>query len=275
MMHYLASPAETSRMTTAELRSKFLVQDLFTPGAINLRFIDLDRVVLGGAVPTKGPLRLEAPAAMAAEFFTERRELGILNVGGDGQVSVDGKVYAMGNRDCLYAGRGSREIAFESANGSKPARFYLVSYPAHSTFPTSHVARDAADVTALGTVERANRRRLYKYIHPGGIQSAQLAMGMTELLEGNVWNTMPPHTHERRTEVYLYFDLPADSTVFHMMGLPDETRHLVVRDGEVILSPGWSVHSGCGTTNYTFCWAMGGENQVFADMQMVEMEKLR
>jgi len=262
-------------MTTAELRSKFLVQDLFTPGAINLRFIDLDRVVLGGAVPTKGPLRLEAPAAMAAEFFTERRELGILNVGGDGQVSVDGKVYAMGNRDCLYAGRGSREIAFESANGSKPARFYLVSYPAHSTFLTSHVARDAADVTELGTVERANRRRLYKYIHPGGIQSAQLVMGMTELLEGNVWNTMPPHTHERRTEVYLYFDLPADSTVFHMMGLPDETRHLVVRDGEVILSPGWSVHSGCGTTNYTFCWAMGGENQVFADMQMVEMEKLR
>ena len=275
MMHYLASPAETSRMTTAELRARFLVQDLFAPGAINLRFVDLDRVVLGGAVPTKGSLRLEAPAAMAAEYFTERRELGILNVGGDGRIAVDGQRFPMGNRDCLYVGRGSRDIAFESADGAKPARFYLVSYPAHAGFPTSHVARGAADVTELGTTERANRRRLYKYIHPGGIRSAQLVMGMTELLEGNVWNTMPPHTHERRTEVYLYFDLPADSTVFHMMGLPDETRHLVVRDGEVILSPGWSVHSGCGTTNYTFCWAMGGENQVFADMQMVEMGNLR
>lgn len=275
MMHYLASPAETSRMTTAELRSHYLVQDLFAPGAISLRFIDLDRVVLGGAIPTKGALRLEAPAAMAAEFFTERRELGVLNVGGEGRVTVDGKAYTMANRDCLYVGRGSRDVTFESANGATPARFYLVSYPAHATFPTSQIARDAADVTELGTVERANRRRLYKYIHPGGIQSAQLVMGMTELLEGSVWNTMPAHTHERRTEVYLYFDLPADSRVFHMMGKPDETRHLVVGDGEVILSPGWSVHSGCGTTNYTFCWAMGGENQVFADMQGVAMEDLR
>ena len=275
MMHYLASKAETARMTTAELRSTYLVQELFTPGAVNLRFIDLDRVVLGGIVPTKGPLRLDAPAEMAAEFFTERRELGVLNVGGDGTITVDGRAHAMRNRDCLYIGRGSREISFESGSASKPARFYLVSYPAHSAFPTSHVARAAADVTELGTADRANRRRLYKYIHPGGIQSAQLVMGMTELLEGNVWNTMPPHTHERRTEVYLYFDLPADSTVFHMMGAPDETRHLVVRDGEVILSPGWSVHSGCGTTNYTFCWAMGGENQVFADMQAVDMAVLR
>ena len=275
MMHYLASRAETSRMTTAELRSTYLVRELFAPGAANLRFIDLDRVVLGGIVPTKGALRLEAPAAMAAEYFTERRELGVLNVGGDGTITVDGRTHAMARHDCLYVGRGSRDVRFESGNASKPAQFYLVSYPAHATFPTSHVARAAADVTELGTAERANRRRLYKYIHPGGIQSAQLVMGMTELLEGNVWNTMPPHTHERRTEVYLYFDLPPDSTVFHMMGPPDETRHLVVRDGEVILSPGWSVHAGCGTTSYTFCWAMGGENQVFADMQMVDMGDLR
>ena len=275
MMHYLASPAETSRMTTEELRSRFLVRELFVPGAATLRFIDLDRVVLGGVVPTGSALRLEAPPAMAAEFFTERREVGVLNVGGTGTVTVDGSAFAMESRDCLYIGRGSRDITFASADSARPARFYLVSYPAHASFPTAHVARDAADVTELGSAERANLRRLYKYIHPGGIRSAQLVMGMTELLDGNVWNTMPPHTHERRTEVYLYFDLPADSTVFHMMGKPDETRHLVVRDGEVILSPGWSVHAGCGTTSYTFCWAMGGENQVFADMQMVPMEALK
>ena len=274
MMHYLASPAETSRMNTGELRARFLVQDLFAPGAVTLRFIDLDRVVLGGIVPTAGALRLEAPGAMAAEFFTERRELGVLNVGGAGRVVVDGAAFPMANRDCLYVGRGSRDVTFESDQREDPARFYLVSYPAHATFPTTHVSRDAADVTELGTSERANLRRLYKYIHPGGIRSAQLVMGMTELLEGNVWNTMPPHTHERRTEVYLYFGLPADSAVFHVMGTPDETRHLVVRDGEVILSPGWSVHAGCGTSNYAFCWAMGGENQVFADMQMVAMEAL-
>ena len=274
-MHYLASPAETSRMTTEELRSHFLVRELFVPGRVTLRFIDLDRVVIGGIVPTDGALRLDAPPAMAAEFFSERREAGILNVGGAGRVIVDGSAFAAANRDCVYVGRGSREVTFESDDAAHPARFYLVSYPAHAGFPTAHIARDAADVTELGTAERANRRRLYKYIHPGGIRSAQLVMGMTELLEGNVWNTMPPHTHERRTEVYLYFDLPADSTVFHMMGRPEETRHLVVRDGEVILSPGWSVHAGCGTTSYTFCWAMGGENQVFADMQMVEMQALR
>ena len=274
-MHYLPSPAETRRMDTAELRDRFLLGDVFQPGRITLRFVDLDRVVIGGAVPSGGALRLEAPAEMAAEFFAERREIGILNVGGGGSVTVDGERFAMAFRDGLYVGRGAREVSFESDDAAEPARFYLVSYPAHAAYPTTHVAHADADATELGTVATANRRILRKYFHPGGVQTAQLVMGVTELLEGSVWNTMPAHTHARRTEVYLYFRVPADAVVMHLMGEPDQTRHLVVRDGEVALSPGWSIHSGCGTASYSFCWAMGGENQVFADMQGVAMDALR
>lgn len=261
-------------MDTDELRERFLLRELFRPGEATLRFVDLDRVVVGGIVPTGGEIRLEAPPEMAAELFLERREAGVLNVGGPGRVTVDGTEHAMANRDGLYVGRGSREVAFHSDDPSAPARFYLVSYPAHAGFPTAHVARDRAQVTELGTQEQANRRRLYKYFHPEGVPTAQLVMGITELLEGSVWNTMPAHTHARRTEVYLYFDVAEDAVVFHMMGEPGQTRHLVVRDGEVALSPGWSIHSGCGTRAYTFCWAMGGENQVFADMQGVPMQEL-
>jgi 4-deoxy-L-threo-5-hexosulose-uronate ketol-isomerase len=212
---------------------------------------------------------------MAAEFFLERREAGILNVGGAGRVTADGKEYAMASRDGLYLGRGTREVTFHSDDPAAPARFYLVSYPAHASFPAAHVPQSEADLTELGTPEQANQRRLRKYFHPGGVPTAQLVMGMTELQAGSVWNTMPAHTHARRTEVYLYFDVPQDAVVFHMMGEPTETRHLVMRDGDVALSPGWSIHSGCGTRNYTFCWAMGGENQVFSDMQGVAMGDLR
>ena len=274
-MHYLPDAHRVRTMTTEELRASFLVPNLFRPGQVTLRAIDLDRVVLGGAVPVRESLRLEAPATMAAEFFTERRELGVLNIGGPGRVRVGGEAHAMKNRDGLYVGRGNREILFESDSAEEPARFYLVSYPAHVSCPTRHIARDRANVTELGTPEQANRRRLYKYIYPGGIESAQLFMGITELQEGSVWNTMPPHTHVRRTEVYLYFDVPDDAVVFHFLGEPAETRNVVVHDGEVALSPGWSIHAGCGTASYTFCWAMGGENQEFADMQKVAMRDLR
>ncbi|HJU67478.1 MAG TPA: 5-dehydro-4-deoxy-D-glucuronate isomerase [Gemmatimonadaceae bacterium] len=262
-------------MTTDELRASFLVPDLFQPGQVTLRAVDLDRVVLGGAVPLRESLRLEAPAAMAAEFFAQRRELGVLNIGASGHVRVDGVSHPMRNRDGLYVGRGARELIFESDSPEQPARFYLVSYPAHVSCPTRHITRERANVTELGTVKQANRRRLYKYIYPGGVESAQLVMGITELEEGSVWNTMPPHTHVRRTEVYLYFDLPDDALVFHFVGEPAETRNVIVRDGQVALSPAWSIHAGCGTTSYTFCWAMGGENQEFADMQMVAMRDLR
>ncbi len=273
-MHYLPGPGETRRMDTAELRDRFLLQGLFAPGAATLRFVDLDRVVLGGIVPLGEAVRLDAPEAMAADYFLERREAGVLNVGGAGRVVADAAEHAMANRDGLYLGRGTREVAFHSDDPADPARFYLVSYPAHAGFPTAHVRRGDVQVAELGSAEHANRRRLYRYFHPEGVPTAQLVMGITELLEGSVWNTMPAHTHARRTEVYLYFDLAADAVVFHMMGEPDHTRHLVVRDGEVALSPGWSIHSGVGTRSYTFCWAMGGENQEFADMQGVAMGRL-
>ena len=274
-MHYLPSPAETRRMDTAELRDRFLVGGLFRPGEVTLRFVDLDRVVVGGAVPAGGPLVLSAPESMAADYFCERRELGVLNVGGAGSVTVDGERHPLAFRDGLYVGRGSRDVAFESDDAANPARFYLVSYPAHAAYPTTYVAHADAEASELGSAATANRRILRKYFHPGGVRTAQLVMGVTELREGSVWNTMPAHTHARRTEVYLYFRVPEDAVVVHLIGEPDQTRHLVVRDGEVALSPGWSIHSGCGTASYSFCWAMGGENQVFADMQGVAMGDLR
>ena len=273
-MQYLPDPTRTQRLSTEELREHFLVKDLFQPGRATFRAVDLDRVVLGGIVPTDGPLRLEAPPELGTETFAERRELGLLNIGGAGRVTVDGERYAMGALDGLYVGRGAKAVTLESEDAAEPARYYLVSYPAHTAYPTAHVRRADADVTELGSQEQANRRRLYKYVHGGGVQSAQLVMGVTELLEGNVWNTMPAHTHQRRTEVYLYFDVAEDAAVFHFLGEPGELRALVVRDAEVALSPGWSIHAGCGTRRYTFCWAMGGENQDFGDMQFVDMADL-
>jgi 4-deoxy-L-threo-5-hexosulose-uronate ketol-isomerase len=274
-MHYLPDPDAVRRSSTTELRDRFLVEDLFRDGEVDLRFIDLDRVVVGGAVPKAGPLVLQAPESLAVEYFTERRELGILNVGGPGRVTADGETYQLAPRDGLYVGRGTRDVRFQSDSASAPARFYLVSYPAHAGFPTRLVRHEEVDFLELGSSETANHRRLFKYFHPDGVQTAQLVMGITQMLPGSVWNTMPPHTHHRRTEVYLYFDVPAGGAVFHFMGEPDETRHLVVRNEEAILSPGWSIHSGCGTGAYSFCWAMGGENQVFTDMQGVALDALR
>lgn len=274
-MKLLPDIVRTPALDSAALREAFLVRGLFADGAVTLRHFDLDRVVLGGAVPLATPLPLEAPASVASAFFCERRELGVLNIGGAGTVTVDGKAYALACRDVLYVGRGARAVSFASADASSPARFYLVSYPAHAAHPTTRVTQAEATVAELGSAETANRRRLAKYIHPGAVASGQLVMGVTEMLPGSVWNTMPSHTHLRRSEVYLYFDLPADAMVVHLMGAPDETRHLIVHDREAVLSPPWSVHAGCGTTNYTFCWAMGGENQDFADMQGAPIPSLR
>lgn len=274
-MHRLPDSERIKQLSTDELRAAFLVPDLFKSGQIVLRHVDLDRVVLGGAVPLDTPLVLEPPASLGATFFTERRELGVLNIGSRGSISTDDSSHCLDSRDVLYIGRGTRRIEFASDDLWNPARFYLVSYPAHASHPTVLVKREDAESAELGTQEGANRRRLSRYIHARGAASAQLVMGVTELLPGCVWNTMPSHTHQRRTEVYLYFGLGADAVVVHMLGEPNETRHVVVRDGEVVLSPIWSVHTGCGTSRYAFCWAMGGENQDFADMQAVDMRELK
>ena len=274
-MRYLPDPKSAAKMGTDDLRAHFLVTNLFQPGRITLELVDLDRVVLGGAVPTGTPLTLDAPADFLAEHFTERRELGVLNIGGAGSVTVDGTRHALAKKDVLYVGRGSRDVVFASDDAQAPARFYLVSYLAHADYPTTRAAESDVYRGELGSAETANRRTIRRYIHKDGVRSAQLVMGVTTLATGSVWNTMPCHTHHRRTEIYLYFDLPADAILLHLMGEPTETRTLVVRDGDVALSPGWSVHAGCATTAYAFCWAMGGENQDYADMQPVAMTDLR
>ena len=262
------------RMSTAELRDAFLVGDMFVHGRVSLCLTDVDRAIVGSAVPELEALALPSHRELAAEYFAERREIGVVNVGSRGTVHVDGETHALDNRDSLYIGRGSRHIEFRSDSASSPARYYFVSYPAHTTYPTKLVRKCDANRIELGAVESCNRRVIHQSILPGRVDSCQLVMGFTELATGSNWNTMPVHTHRRRTEIYMYFDLAEDECVFHLMGEPDETRLLVVRNGEAVASPSWSMHSGVGTKNYTFVWAMGGENQSFPDMDHVDMRHL-
>jgi len=264
-----------SRLTTAELRAGYLIENLFQPGTIQLLYTDVDRAVVGGAVPTTQKLLLGTAKELASTYFAERRELGVINVGGKGSIAVDGKEFTLEKKDCLYIGRGSQKIEFASADAKAPAWFYLVSYPAHAAYPTRLATPKDAEPVSLGSQRDANQRTIYKYIHLNGIKSCQLVMGFTELKEGSIWNTMPPHTHTRRTEVYLYFDVAADAAVFHFMGPAEETRHLVVRNGQAVLSPPWSMHCGAGTRHYSFIWAMGGENQEFTDMDQIKVEALK
>lgn len=271
----LPDPVRAARMSTAELRESFLVEGLFAPGQLRLVYTFLDRMVIGSAVPTHQRLELVGGQELASDYFAQRRELGVLNLGPPGSVIADGQQYMLPTRDGLYIGRGTREIAFESAQAEDPARFYLVSLPAHAHYPTTPIQPGQADTVELGSVEGASRRTIHKYIRPGGVRSCQLVMGIATLARGNVWNTMPTHTHLRRVEAYLYFDLPPSSAVFHWLGVPHETRHLVVRDQQAVFSPSWSIHCGCGTSNYSFVWAMGGENQQFDDMDAVGIEELR
>lgn len=262
------------RLTTAELRERFLLENLFQPGRIELAYTDVDRAVVGGIVPTGAPLTLEGGREMACEFFCERREAGVINLGAAGTVTVDGTVYTLAPCECLYLGRGSRAVSFASAATQTSAQFYLVSYPAHAAFPTTHIPFAKANHVELGSAKDANRRTIHQFVLPGFVQSCQLVMGYTELHEGAVWNTFPPHTHDRRTEVYLYFDLPKNGLVMHFMGEPTETRHLAVREKDGVLSPSWSCHCGAGTGAYRFVWGMGGENQTFDDMDPASMATL-
>ena len=261
-------------MTTAQIREAFLIDALYEPGALNLSYVDLDRAVVGMASPLNTKLTLESDETLRAKYFTERRELGALNIGGRGVIRVDGAEYVLENLDCLYIGRGAQHISFESADSS-PAIFYLLSYPAHASYPTTLVRKGEADPLELGSAETCNRRTVCKYIHLNGAKSCQLVMGVTHLHSGSAWNTMPAHTHMRRSEIYMYFNLGADARVFHLMGPAEETRHIVMRDREVVVSPGWSIHAGVGTQAYSFCWGMGGENQDYTDMDPAPLNSLR
>lgn len=269
-VRYLPNDSSYQRMTTRELREAFVMENLFQPGRITLVYSDSDRAIVGGAVPLASPLPLLATQKeMAAQYFNERRELGVVNIGGDGVVRVDGKDSHLGARDMLYVGRGAKTIEFSSSDPARPAVYYLVSFPAHMTYPTALMRFADAQGNPLGSASSANKRTIFKYIHAGGIKSCQLVMGMTQLDEGSVWNTMPPHTHQRRSEVYLYFGLEPDAMVVHLMGKPSETRNLILRERQAVLSPPWSIHAAAATKNYTFVWAMGGENQEFSDMDAV------
>lgn len=272
---YTADRNSYKRMTTDELRSSYMIEDLFQPGELAITYTDIDRAIVGSAVPTSSALSLPTHKELAADYFCERRELGIINIGAKGSVSVDGQSFDMENRDSLYVTRGSKDVSFSSDDDSSPAQFYLVSYPAHRNTETVHVPKSKATKMELGSQNESNDRIIYQSIRPGIVDSCQLVMGFTELAPGNVWNTKPPHTHRRRTEVYMYFDMQDDNRVFHLMGEPDETRSVVMSNGQAIVSPTWSIHSGAGTSNYTFIWAMGGENQEFDDMDHLTMAEIR
>jgi 4-deoxy-L-threo-5-hexosulose-uronate ketol-isomerase len=273
-LHYFPSPEETNTLSTEQLRERFLVGGLFQPGAVTAHYTDLDRMIVGAAVPTTAPLTLPSAKETGTSFFLERREIGILNVGaGAGKVRVGGTTHDLGQLDCLYIGLGEKDVAFENGSSGQ-AQFYFISTPAHAKHPTAIVRRADVRTDPIGDNAKANRRRINKLIHVDGIKSCQLVMGFTEFEPGSLWNTMPPHTHSRRTEIYLYFDV-ADNLVFHFMGEPEKTRHLVVRDREAVLSPAWSIHCGAGTGAYRFVWAMGGDNQTFADMDAVPLSNLK
>ena len=271
----MADAVRYPRMTTAELRETFLLDGMFREGKLELAYVDLDRTVVGSAVPTTAALTLETEPELRAEFFCERRELGVLNVGGAGTVTVDGKAFAMKKLDCVYVGRGSKAVSFASSDAKSPAAFYLLSYLAHADYPTAMVHFKEMEGLKLGSVETCNKRTIYKAIYRDGIKSCQLVMGFTLLDEGSNWNTMPAHTHRRRSEIYMYFDVDPAQRVIHLMGPPQETRHLSIGNREVVVSPGWSIHAGVGTKAYGFCWGMGGENQAYDDMDGVAIAALR
>lgn len=271
----VSSPAETRGFDTQQLRNAYLIEALFAAGKICMTYSHLDRTVVGGAMPLAEPLPLLSNKQIGSPRFLDRRELGIFNIGGSGRIVADGTTYGLMRTDALYVPMGTREISFVSDDAADPAQFYFVSTPAHASYPTVKITADDANLIELGTQSDANVRQLRQYIHPDVCSSCQLVMGMTLVSDGSVWNTMPCHTHDRRTEVYLYFDMTDQTRVIHLMGEPQETRHLIVANQQGILSPGWSIHSGAGTGRYGFIWSMAGDNQDFDDMDFVNMEDLK
>lgn len=281
-----ASPRDVKHYTTDRLREEFLIDDLFQKDVIKLVYSHIDRIITGSAVPVKETLVLTAGDELRADYFLERREMGVINIGGAGVITIDGKKYNVAYKEGMYIGMGAKDISFASVDAANPAKFYLNSAPAHKSYPTVLIKPEGTpedgvvivkdeNKVELGCLADANHRTICKYILPGQVESCQLVMGMTKLEEGSVWNTMPCHTHDRRMEVYLYFDMKDDALVFHYMGEPTETRHIVMKNEQAVISPSWSIHSGCGTRAYTFIWGMVGENQAFDDMDGVEMQDIR
>ena len=280
------SPKDVKHYTTDRLREEFLIQNLFTPDEIKLIYSHIDRIITGAATPVNEVLKLTAGDELRAEYFLQRREMGVINIGGDGIITIDGREYEVAHKQGMYIGKGAKDITFASKNPEQPAKFYLNSAPAHKTYPTVLIKPEGTpeegvvivkdeNKVELGSLEEANHRTICKYILPGQVESCQLEMGMTKLEPGSVWNTMPCHTHDRRMEVYLYFDIPEDAFVMHFMGEPTETRHIVMTKEEAVISPSWSIHSGCGSQAYTFIWGMVGENQDFDDMDGIANQDLK
>lgn len=278
-IRYSTNPNDVKRYTTEELRKEFLIETLYVPDQVQAVYSHVDRIVVLGIHPVTKALPIDQGIDVWANFgtryFLERREAGVFNLGGPGSITVDGREYRLGFEDCLYITMGEKEVFFSSDSSEDPARFYLVSAPAHRACQTTFLSMEDAAKRPLGSPETSNARVINQFIHPDVLETCQLSMGLTVLEPGSVWNTMPAHTHERRMEVYTYFNIPEDNVVFHMMGQGQETRHIVMRNYDAVISPPWSIHAGCGTGSYTFIWAMGGENQAFDDMDVIPITDLR
>lgn len=276
---YSVNPKDFKRYNTEELRKEFLVSELFVADEIKLVYSHVDRMVTVGCMPIHEEVSIDKGLdvwhSFGTEFFLERREIGIFNVGGPGVVSADAESYDLAYTDCLYVSMGTKKLTFKSVDAQNPAKFYMVSAPAHKPCKTTFISIEKANKRPCGAMESANDRVINQFIHPDVLETCQLSMGLTQLKPGSVWNSMPPHTHERRMEIYFYFELSNDNAVFHFMGEPDETRSIVMLNEQAVISPSWSIHCGCGTSNYTFIWAMGGENKAFDDMDNLEVKNLK
>jgi 4-deoxy-L-threo-5-hexosulose-uronate ketol-isomerase len=269
------SRKEVSTMTTEELREAFLIENLMRDDKLTTVYSHYDRIIVGGVKPVNSSVTLDNHPELRAEYYLERRELGIINVGGKGSITADGVTYDLEKLSCLYLGKGTKDVSFSSADAADPAKYYLLCTPAHHEYPNRLMTKEEASPVQLGDASTSNKRTIYKYIHLDGIRSCQVVMGLTVLEPGSVWNSVPPHTHTRRTEVYFYFDLPENQRLFHFMGEPTQTRSIVMANNDAVLSPPWSVHFGCGTSNYTFIWGMAGENQVYSDMDALQVTDLK
>ena len=278
-IRYSVNQRDFKRYTTEEVRGEFLIENLYKKDEVVAVYSHVDRMVTLGCMPVNEAVSIskgiDVWANFGTDYFLERREIGIFNIGGAGKIKADGEVFEMGYKDCLYITKGTKEVTFESNSPENPAKFYMVSAPAHTSYKTTFISIEKAAKKPLGSMETSNKRVINQFIHPDVLQTCQLSMGMTVLEPGSVWNTMPAHTHERRMEVYMYFEVPKDNVIFHLMGEPNETRHIVMHNEEAVISPSWSIHSAAGTSNYTFIWAMGGENQAFDDMDNIATTDLR